>query len=312
MRDMSRKSVFIGNFRSGTTLLVNILGLHEHLAPWYETKGFCEVLRWLRVIDNPQAFDFESRLAQPNWIPGFSADAVAARLREDFRATAARISGEIGSGKASHERYPVGHDCVLYALDEAENAVADWYERITSPMGAANMGLAAGELIMSLGNLHAQKAGKPMWVNKTPELPRFGSELRKTVGPCRIILMIRDGRDVVQSASRLGWANPEEIADWWKGMILESRQAAQSAPDDYLEIKYEELLEHPVDVLNRVLRFIGVEEKAGELVDRYIYLLNSLGVEARFGERTASIKKIRDKKLTELVDAELLEALGYL
>ena len=54
--------IFIGNFRSGTTLLANLLGFHKDLSPWFETKGLCELLRWQRVLKDPKTIPFESSL----------------------------------------------------------------------------------------------------------------------------------------------------------------------------------------------------------------------------------------------------------
>jgi hypothetical protein len=50
--------IFIGNFRSGTTLLANLLGFHDELALWFETKAFCEALRWIRVMERPETVPF--------------------------------------------------------------------------------------------------------------------------------------------------------------------------------------------------------------------------------------------------------------
>lgn len=261
--------VFIGNFRSGTTLLVNILGFHDEVAPWYETKGFCEALRWLRVLERPDTLAFESRLIRPRELSGFTAESVAARMREDFRQTDARMRGEIESGKGGHEFYPLGHDRLAYSLDEAEAAVNQWYEAVRDDPCADRVRRATGKMICELGALHAECSGRPIWVNKTPEMPRFAHELRSCIGPCRILMMMRDRNDVVRSAVRLGWAEPQEIADWCQGMINESRAAAEEDPSNYLELHYEALLQDPAAVIDQLLRFVGVAETGEKLVQRY-------------------------------------------
>ena len=295
--------VFIGNFRSGTTLLVNMLGLHEAIAPWFETKGFCEALRWLRVLNQPETEEQELRLIKLPGPDGFSGKAVAERMWNDFCATAARIDGRSPSGKAGSERYPIGHDHVLYSLAEAERALDVWLDELSGSEDPQRIAEATGKLIGVLGARHAELAGKPCWVNKTPELPRFGQELRQCLGRCRIILMIRDGRDVIRSALGLGWGQPAEIAQWWQGMIEQSRRASEDHPDDYLEMHYEGLLEHPVASMDRVLEFIGYPAEGGRLVDRY-QRSSPLMIHPQSRVPLADVD-------TAQLDAGLMNSLGY-
>ena len=224
--------VFIGGFRSGTTLLVNLLGLHQDLVPWFETKALCEALRLLRVLNQPQSAELEASLVRPQDVPGFSVDAVASRMMLDFRATEARILGIKPSGKADGERYPLGHDCVAYSARTAEIAVKAWQGTVSAlePVDSLTVAHATGQLIGELGNYQLAGSGKSFWVNKTPEIVRFMPELRAAIGPCRFIMMVRDGRHVVSSAARLGWAEAAEIAVWWKAVIEEARRGAVADP----------------------------------------------------------------------------------
>jgi hypothetical protein len=305
--------IFIGNFRSGTTLLANLLGFHEEIAPWFETKAFCEALRWQRVLQNPAVSDVESKLVKPDIILGFDAQAVAKRMKEDFGMTSARIAGAAASGKAGHESYPIGNDYVLYSLNDAEHAVEAWLSDVSGLTDVVSISEATGAMIRRLGSLHANLAGKSFWVNKTPEIPRFGRELRHSVGRSKIILMVRDGRDVVRSAQRLGWANEEEIAAWWKGMITESRAASREIPEDYLEVSYERLISDPVAELNAIFEFIGVAGSGEAIVDQYNrkipcgHRLGVLDVHDFMGNESAMHPVYEG-----LVDGELLRSLGYL
>ena len=295
---------FIGNFRSGTTLLINLLGLHDAIAPWFETKGLCEALRWLRVLNHPDLHDLEAgqiRLPGPD---GFSATAVAERMLFDFRATTARILGTEPSGKGNNERYPVGYDHALYRLAEAEAAVAAWLQDVDGVSTPERVAQSTGRLIRSLGERHAQLADKPLWINKTPEVVRFGAELRACLGPCRMILMLRDGRAVLRSAMRLGWAEPAAIAAWWQGMIEQSRLAAAEDSAHYLEVRYESLVADPVHTLNQVLEFLGLEPTAEALVQRY---------QQDYGLSIAPPAEPSqyDATLDSWLDRDFMKALGY-
>jgi hypothetical protein len=294
--------LFIGNFRSGTTLLVNLLGLHEQLAPWFETKALCEPLRWLRVLNHPESADLESRMIRLKGAEGFFAEAVAERMLSDFRDTANRLNGSVPSGKGSEERYPIGHDYVLYSQEFAEQAVRDWVSEVRGKPDSARIARATGRLIHHLGNRHAEEAGKPFWINKTPEITRFGPELRACLGSVRVLMMIRNGRDVVRSATKLGWATAEEVAFWWQGLIEQSRQSAADAPNAYMELRYEDLLAAPEMMLDRVLGFIGLSPSGGGLVERYTsnFPLNQ-------SEQGAGI----NAALPGYLDADFMKSLGY-
>ena len=297
--------IFIGNFRSGTTLLANLLGFHEEISPWFETKGLCELLRWQRVLKDPKTIPFESSLIQPKDPLGFDADLVSFRFESDLRSTLSRISGVEASGKGAHERFPLGHDRLLYGLDEALDLLAQWRYKVGEDLDHVILAKANGHLIQGLANLHCVYDQKPFWVNKTPEITRFGSELEAALGPTKRILLLRDGRDVIQSATRLGWADPSEIGAWWKGMILESRQGGSIAADFYLEIRYEDLLKDPVSVLNQVLRFLEVEERGLEILSQY-----PLSVGPSKNAKTSLSEDSRNAFLPFL-DVAFLEELGY-
>lgn len=264
-----RAPLFIGSFRSGTTLLVNLLGLHPDIAPWFETKALCEALRWMKVLNRPECAEFEAGHIIPPHPAGFHPAAVAERMRHDFRTTAARILGEAPSGKMAHERYPIGYDHVLYDFDEAEAALNDWLAGCGSPPTPDTVAVATGHLIRTLAELQVQRAGKSIWVNKTPGIPRFIPELWRCLGPCRMAMLIRNGRRVAASASRLGWARGIEIAHWWKVLIEEARSGSKAHPDYYLEMRYEDLIGNPEYEVNRLLRFMGLDPVGDQLVAEY-------------------------------------------
>ena len=305
--------VFIGGFRSGTTLLVNLLGLHPFLTPWFETKALCEALRFLRVLRLPESAHVESALVRPAFIKGFSIDAVAQRMLYDFRETAARQSGTQASGKAPGERYPLGHDVVNYSLNYAMAAVETWRKEINSSFDEVTAIKATGRLIRDLGLKHKTLDGKPILVNKTPEIVRFMPELRLCLGSCSFIMMIRDGRDVVRSAARLGWAESAEIAIWWKAMIEEARHGAGADPSRYLEVRYEDLVGQTSEQLDSILRFLGVLPLGEFIVTRYRQILNiDALVEASsictYPRRTMDAI---DHEIESLIDAKFNAGLGY-
>jgi len=264
---------FIGGPRSGSTLMINLLGLHPQVAPLFETKCVSEALRWLRVLNNPSTKAGEETIVNMQFPPAlqdFTVESVAARMQAHMRYSMQRIKGDIPSGKARYERYPLGHDYILYSLEEAESALGKWREVVDKSADIDGVSRATGWLITHFGTLQATYMGRPIWVNKTPELPKFGHELKQCVGRCRVIHMIRDGREVAASVLERGWTGDvSHIATVWKGMILSGRAAAAEGLNEYLEVRYEDLVSEPVCALQNILRFLHLEPLSQQLVDTY-------------------------------------------
>ncbi|MDY6984508.1 MAG: sulfotransferase, partial [Pseudomonadota bacterium] len=272
--------IFIGGFRSGTTLLINLLGLHPQVTPWFETRDLCEAVRWQHVLAHPDNTDFERAYCAPAEPAGFTLDAVHGRLVQQARDTAMRLAGG-ASGKAAHERYVIGNDYVRYSLAEAEAAMQEWrascaaagVDSMDRDSGAENLAAVAaanGRLITKLGTRHVEIHGAGPWINKTPEITRFAPELRAALGRCKIIYMIRDGIQVVASGHRLGWGSVELMAFNWKGLLERTRAAMAACPEDYLELRYEQLVLDPVATLDRVLAFCGRTTEGAALVREFI------------------------------------------
>lgn len=299
------KPAFIGGFRSGTTLLINLLGLHPDVAPWFETKDLCEALRWMRVLREPGQADFEAGYTVPRHIQGFDADTVLARMRAEMEATFARMAGRAASGKGGHERYPLGPDRLGYSLETGLAALARWRESVRNDTPAA----ATGALIAGLGEAHRQALGRQAWINKTPEITRFAPELREALGGCRIIYLLRNGLDVVNSAASLGWGDVEQLAFNWKGLLERTRAVMAGHPGDYLELRYEDLLARPAGVLDEVLAFCGLAPDGAAIVERFT---------AEFGAGAFDRSRIGTSRLDaeqraafDRVAGELQNALGY-
>jgi hypothetical protein len=83
----------------------------------------------------------------------------------------------------------------------------------------------------------------------------------------KYIYLYRDGRDVASSVVRMGWAgNVYVAADWWLKAEQEwdeVRQALDS--DNWIEIRYEDLIAKTELELERICTFIGVERSRAML-----------------------------------------------
>jgi len=301
---------FIGGFRSGTTLLVNLMGMHPQVSAWYEAKFLAEALRWMRVLQFPGELEVESGYCAPPQPPGFTLEAVAGRMRSQMEYDDARVRGFTDSGKAVHERYPLGADRIHYSLNEALSALGRWQSTLKDGVDSFAIAQATDKLIQELGSRHLQAEPGKLLINKTPELTRFGCELRSSIGPHKMILMVRDGREVVRSASALRWAEPVRLAYLWRELILQSREAARTAPEDYLEIRYEDLISDPSLIVDRICRFLAIPLLGGAIVRDYE---RQLGI--AISPRTARCPYPDQAEFDEIAIREagdMLQELGYL
>lgn len=312
---MLHKPVFVGGFRSGTTLLINLLGMCPGVAPWFETKELTELLRLGRVLQDPAQLPFEADYIVPAEPRGFEVANVTARAEIHIRATAARLKGDEASGKASHERYPIGSDCVSYSLDMALGALHTWTRAMAAAEQQSRDKLrdtwhpATKAFIKTLAEQHCRGYGEDAWINKTPELPRFAPELNQLLGPCRIVYMVRNGLEVVASARSLGWGEMEKLAYNWKGLLERTREVMQQNPEDYLEIRYEELLVNPQRVLNEVLTFCGLPACGENIV---LQFQREYGAEAfRMQRSQAEAFTEQERQVFAKVAGDMQRSLGY-
>jgi hypothetical protein len=257
--------VFIGGFRSGSTLLVSYLGLHPRLSAIYETKFLADLLRIARILQDEEGRgERELGLAgewarDPALLREGAVDFLVKRAIADINLTQQILDGLAPDGKAPHERYALGSNHILWKAPEALDAIGPFVQavRAGSPPRTLVPLLAAG--IVPLFGEHARREGKSRWVNKTPELPRFQPELRQMLGRIKLIHLIRDGRDVVNSSVKLNWWPVETGARSWKIFIEDVRAQAARHPDDYLELRYEDLIADHAGTLERVLAFLGMD-----------------------------------------------------
>jgi hypothetical protein len=74
----------------------------------------------------------------------------------------------------------------------------------------------------------------------------------------RFIHIIRDGRDVVTSLVRKGWADFERAHNVWTTHVDIGSQFAARFPDTCLEIRYEDLVRDDVAGARRIFEFLGI------------------------------------------------------
>ena len=124
---------------------------------------------------------------------------------------------------------------------------------------------------------YADSLGKARWGDKTPFYTPDIDLLHRIFPNAKFLHLVRDGRAVVLSQKSIEWMSdnlPKLILDWsWKTTI--AHKVGSALGDNFLEIRYEDLVRQPEKMLRKICEFIGenydaamlsYSEKAGEVV----------------------------------------------
>jgi Sulfotransferase family len=107
---------------------------------------------------------------------------------------------------------------------------------------------------------YAAERGRPRWGDKTPLYVRHLDEVRRVFPEARIIVLIRDGRDVALSLMGVpfGPGNVWAAARMWRSAVEAGERAAARWPQDVLTVRYEDLVDAPERVVREVCAFAGI------------------------------------------------------
>jgi len=77
----------------------------------------------------------------------------------------------------------------------------------------------------------------------------------------KYIHLLRDGRDVARSCVQMGWYGNTYAAcdNWLEAMACWDRLRSRIKDEQWIEVRYEQLIAEPVDTLTTICRFLGVE-----------------------------------------------------
>ena len=107
---------------------------------------------------------------------------------------------------------------------------------------------------------YASLAGKSRWGDKTPAYLHQVDELFAVWPDARLIVLVRDGRDVALSIMGLpfGPNNVWAAARTWAAGIRRGQEAERRHPDQVLTLRYEDLASEPKREVERACEFLGL------------------------------------------------------
>jgi len=179
----------------------------------------------------------------------------------------------------------------------------------------------------TLYRMYAAQRGSIRWGDKTPIYTSYIPLIHRIFPSAQFIHMIRDGRDVALSTLDK-WGESEVHVDIyyaariWVRRIHQARWAARAlASDQYLEVRYEDLVQSPEMELRTICRFL--EEPFDPKMAKYHHQARRLVAPGDFhapvrhppdpsraGRWRREMSK-NDRRIYEHVAGPLLEALGY-
>ena len=112
-------------------------------------------------------------------------------------------------------------------------------------------------LVECIMSEYAATQGKSRWGDKTPFYITDIDVLHEIFPDCRIIHLVRDGRDVAVSQRKVSWAsaNTVRIAEDWRWKVTLARKIGNVLGRQYLEVRYEDLVLNTEAALRNICHF---------------------------------------------------------
>ena len=125
-------------------------------------------------------------------------------------------------------------------------------------------------IVASFYKQYASAKGKTRWGDKSDYLDRL-PKINQLFPTAKYIHVIRDGRDVASSVLKLDWG-PRDIiaaASWWNDHVWLGRRLGEwMGPEQYLEVKFEDLVLDTESQLRRICDFV-CEDFSSEMLEYY-------------------------------------------
>jgi hypothetical protein len=104
------------------------------------------------------------------------------------------------------------------------------------------------------------------WAECTPDHILYLARIKQTIPNALVVHIIRDGRDVALSMEKQGYprqlpwdrkARRMAAGLYWEWIVRKGREGGQRLGGDYIEVRYEDLIGTPQNVLDRLAPFVG-------------------------------------------------------
>lgn len=106
------------------------------------------------------------------------------------------------------------------------------------------------------------------WAENTPDHLFYMREIKRAFPDALFLHVIRDGRDVALSLDKIGWIRPvpwDRSQTWiaaalfWDWAVRKGRRIGRELGQDYMEVRFEDLVVRPQETLSKIEPFIQQE-----------------------------------------------------
>ena len=158
--------------------------------------------------------------------------------------------------------------------------------------------------------------GGGVWGDKSPGYLAHLPLLKQHFPRARFVHIVRDARDYCMSMKKAFGKSSTRASQRWHDRIAAARAQSAAFPDDYAEVRYEDLVADPEPALRRLCGFLGVAFEPGML--ELSRSPENIG-DAR-GERRVVASNVekwrtrmpdRQRKKIERIAGDVLSELGY-
>lgn len=135
--------------------------------------------------------------------------------------------------------------CDLLPKRAVEMACDELDARLEESRTLGEIEKSFGDFYLWLFNGHAELvAGGRPWISKEPPYGRNADQLLRMIPDARLIVLVRDGRDVALSMSEHGWhPTVRHAVDRWCEFTTMTKRALSRCPSDrYLVVRYRDLV----------------------------------------------------------------------
>jgi len=122
-----------------------------------------------------------------------------------------------------------------------------------------------GDFLRIIMEEMAQQQGVHRWADCTPEHLLYLDRIKQTIPNALVIHIIRDARDVALSMDKGFWIRPFPwerdkrllvTGLYWEWIVARGRESGKRMSADYIEVHFEDLVQHPHQTLARLGQFI--------------------------------------------------------
>ena len=179
---------------------------------------------------------------------------------------------------------------------------------------------SGGDFIRIFMESVARAQGMERWSDCTPAHLLYMPQIKAQIPDARFIHIVRDGRDAALSLERQGWIDPMPwergagilaAALHWEWMVRVGRRYGRALGADYLEVKFEDVVNRPAEVFPGIAEFIGQPMELDAIRAAGIGSVSEPNTSFRAGDGAAEFNPVgRWKALPQPELAELEAAIG--